>query len=337
MSQGRFTDAFLNDVVAKHIRTDFTTLQPDWTVGQALEHLRATPPPGRVIYFYVVDADYKLLGVVPTRRLLLSPPDVVVQTVMIRNVVAVPAEATVLEALEFFTMYRFLALPVVDAHRRLVGVIDVELYTEELAGLHADDERPTANYDEVFQLIGVHLSLANQSKPLKAFRGRFPWLLCNIGGGLMAAWLSGIYQNELSWNLAVLALFLPVVLALAESVAIQSVTLALQGLRATPPSWRRFVPRVLAEATTGVLLGVASAAVVALVAVVWLGQAIVGLVLLGGIGIGVAAAAVIGLGVPYLLRLARRDPQVASGPIALASADFITLLAYFNLARLLIG
>src|SRR5687767_7307611 len=114
MSPERFTDAFLNEPVAKHVRTDFTTLDPDRTIGEALEQLRKSPPPGRVIYFYVVDADFKLVGVVPTRRLLLNQPDAVVRDVMIRSVVAVPADATVLEACEFFTLHRFLALPVVD-------------------------------------------------------------------------------------------------------------------------------------------------------------------------------------------------------------------------------
>ena len=58
------------------------------------------------------------------------------------------------------------------------------------------------------------------------------------------------------------------------------------------------------------------------------------LIVLGGIGIGVTGGAVCGLAVPYLLHLMSRDPQVAAGPIALASADVIVLLAYFNLALL---
>jgi magnesium transporter len=328
-----FSDAFLNDPVARHLRADFTTLEPDWTVGQALEHLRSAPPPGRVIYFYVVDAEFRLVGVVPTRRLLLSKPEAVVCDVMIRNVVTVPSDATVLEACEFFTLYRFLALPVVDDRKRLIGIIDVELYTGELAGIHTDDVESTVARDDVFQLIGVHLTAANQAKPAKAFRGRFPWLLCNVGGGMMAAVLSEFYEDVLTWRNAVLALFIPMVLSLAESVSVQSVTLALQSLRAAPPSWRRLLSRLVAEAATGALLGTATAVLVASVAAVWLHDGKVVVVLLGGIGGGMTASAVIGLAVPYLLRLLNRDPQVAAGPIALAAADFVTLLTYFNLAR----
>ncbi|MBX9627577.1 MAG: CBS domain-containing protein, partial [Gemmataceae bacterium] len=116
-------DAVLNEPVGRHSRTDFTTLSPDWTVGAALDHMRASPPPGRIIYFYVVDDAGRLVGVVPTRRLLLSQTEARVKEIMIREVIAVPADATVLEACEFFTLHRLLAFPVVEAGRRLVGVV----------------------------------------------------------------------------------------------------------------------------------------------------------------------------------------------------------------------
>ena len=152
--------------------------------------------------------------------------------IMIESVVAIPDGATVLEACEFFTLHRLLAFPVVDGARRLSGVVDVDLYTEELAetGEHTPVER-----DDVFQLIGVRLTPSQQARPLRAFRGRFPWLLCNIAGGTLAAILADIYHVQLNWQNAVLAIFIPVVLALAESVAIQSVTLTLDGIRGAEP------------------------------------------------------------------------------------------------------
>jgi magnesium transporter len=325
-------EAILNEPVARHCRQDFTTLYPDWTVGEALDHMRRFPPPGRIIYFYVVDEQAKLFGVVPTRRLLLSPPETRIRDVMIREVIAIPADATVIEACEFFTLHRLLAFPVVDAARRLIGVVDVELYTEELADT---GETPPSEREDLFQLIGVRLTRAQQTRPLRAFRGRFPWLLCNVGGGALAAILSGIYEDELNWNRAVLALFIPVVLALAESVAIQSVTLALESLRGVRTTWGELARRLRYEGATGFLLGGATGLLVAFIAAIWKQEPALFLIVLGGIGIGVTCAALSGLAVPYVLRLLRRDPQLAAGPIALACADVLTLLAYFNLARLM--
>jgi len=326
-------DAVLNEPVANHVRRDFTTLYPEWTVGEALDHMRRFPPPGRIIYFYVVDDQMRLHGVVPTRRLLLSPADAPVRDIMIREVIAIPAEATVLEACEFFTLHRLLAFPVVEAGRRLVGVVDVELYTEELA--ETGETAPGAGREDLFQLIGVRLTKTQQTRPLRAFRGRFPWLLCNVAGGTLAAILVEVYHVQLTWNHAVLALFIPVVLALSESVAIQSVTLALDGLRGTAPTWGELARRVRYEGTTGLFLGLATGLLVAGIAAAWKGLPVLFWILAGGIGIGVTGAAVAGLAVPYVLRLMHRDPQLAAGPIALTCADVIALVAYFNLARLL--
>src|SRR4029077_14085324 len=111
-------------------------------------------------------------------------------------------------------------------------------YAEELADTADGSFEPASPrpHDGVFQLIGVRLTRSQQARPLVAFRGRFPWLLCNVAGGTLAAILAGVYQDELNWQHAVLALFIPVVLALAESVAIQSVTLALEAFRDSGPS-----------------------------------------------------------------------------------------------------
>jgi len=235
-----------------------------------------------------------------------------------------------LETCEFFTLYRLLAFPVVDEHRRVIGMVDVELYTSELSDL----DRNTRNED-LFQLIGVHLAEAQQVSPLAAFRSRFPWLITNIAGGIVAAFLSGVFEAEFQRAVA-LALFIPVVLALSESVSIQSVTLALRVLHGRPPTLTGLLAKIRAEGVTGLLLGIASALVVAGVAHFWLHQPHIVWVLSGGIAGGVACSAVIGLSAPNVLRLLRCDPHVACGPVALAIADVVTLLIYLSLARWLL-
>src|SRR5262245_11041884 len=114
------------------MRKDFTPLLAHQTVAEALDWLRRHPPPGRVIYFYVVDDDGRLRGVVPTRRLVLSPPETPLADIMVGKVVTLPAAATVLDACEFVIQHRLLAFPVLDVHCRLVGVVDIDLYTDEL-------------------------------------------------------------------------------------------------------------------------------------------------------------------------------------------------------------
>jgi magnesium transporter len=171
---------------------------------------------------------------------------------------------------------------------------------------------------------------------LAAFRSRFPWLGCNLAAGILAAFLAGVYREELSRAVA-LAFFIPVVLNLAESVSSQSVSLALHALQGARAPWKSILHSFRRELCTGLLLGLGSGAVVALVALVWLGEARVALCLVGGITGGVAGAAVFGMAMPILLHLLHLEPRVAAGPVALAGADVLTILIYLNLARWLIG
>jgi magnesium transporter len=320
----------LNEPITTHVHRDYVTLRVEHTVGEALAELRQRQPGGRILYFYVVDDQERLVGVVPTRPLLLNAEDRPLRELINTKVIAVPAEATVLEACEFFVMHKLLAFPVVDAQRKLVGVVDIDLYTREMADL----ERREGN-DDLFQLIGVYTS-PGPAGPITSFRQRFPWLLTNIAGGLLAAWLSGFFEAELN-KVVTLALFIPVVLALAESVAIQSVSLTLSFLHTGRPRWSDLLPRVGRELLTGGLLGLCCGLVVALVALAWLGLPTVAYAILGGILIGVTAAACAGVTIPAVLKLLHLEPSVAAGPIALASADLVTLLAYFSLARYLLS
>jgi len=321
----------LDDLVINHMRTDLPRLHVEQTVGEALLSIREKPPESRIIYFYVVDDHNKLKGVVPTRRMLLNAPEKPLKEIMVADVLTISNTATVLEACEYFVLHRLLAFPIVDADFRLIGVVDIELYTEELS----DFDRREGN-DELFQLIGVHLDAVKQTSPAVAFGNRFPWLLANIAGGLMAAFLTGVFEAELQKAVA-LALFIPVVLALAESVSIQSVSLALRVLSGKQPTVAEILKKLRQEVVTGFYLGVASGIAVAAVALIWLGQVRVTLCILGGIAGSVTCASVIGMTMPNLVRLFNREPQVAAGPVALACTDMVTLLIYFTLARILLA
>ncbi|WP_417395029.1 magnesium transporter [Gimesia chilikensis] len=321
----------LTDPVIDYVRTDFACLYQHQTISEALDAIRNKPPEGQIIYFYVLDKQNRLTGVVPTRRLLLNPPEHRIEDIMFTEVISIPDHASVLEACEYFTFHRLLAFPVVDQDLHLKGIVDVELYTSELSDL----ERNEGN-EELFQLIGMHLADTQHSSPAKAFRIRFPWLIANIAGGILSAFLSGIFAAELKQAVA-LALFIPVVLALAESVSIQSVSLALQALRNQKTTLAAVFQRLHAEFATGLMLGSACAICIASVALVWLGEVEVVLCLLGGITGGVAGATVIGSIIPKLLRYFQHEPQVAAGPIALAMTDILTLLIYFSIARWLLG
>jgi magnesium transporter len=315
----------LKELALAHAHRDFAHVQATHTVAEALEAVRESDIKSRIVYFYVLDEPGRLLGVVPTRRLLLSSPDTRIGDLMVKKVVVLPATATLMDACEMFVVHRLLALPIVDNERHVLGVIDVEEYTDEIREM---DIREASN--DVFQLIGVRLAQVQQASLPRHLVMRFPWLLCNIGGGLLCAVIAGIFEDVLE-QVILLALFIPVVLALAESVSIQSLTLTLQAQHGTRTNWGQVLLALRRELPVGVLLGLMCGLLVALAAVVWQGQMGPAAVILLAITFSVATATLLGLLVPSIMLAFDRDPKVASGPIVLAATDTLTMTYYLGL------
>jgi magnesium transporter len=316
--------------VATVARKDVATLRADATIHQALDAIRQRGIGEKIVYFYVVDSEERLAGVLPTRRLLTAPLEARVADTMISRVVAIPQTATVLEACEAFVMQKFLAFPVVDEQRRIVGVVDVGLLTEE-----AFDIAEKETTDELFERIGFHVAEVRDASPLRAFRFRLPWLLATIGSGTICALLASAYELTLAKSL-VLAFFLTLVLGLAESVSIQSMTMTIQALRGTQPTMRWYLRAFRREAGTAIMLGVACGTVVGLIVWLWRGAGLAGFAIGTSVVLALCAACFFGLSVPALLHALRLDPKIAAGPVTLAFTDTFTLLFYFSLAALLL-
>ncbi|MCX7827044.1 MAG: CBS domain-containing protein, partial [Verrucomicrobiae bacterium] len=305
----------LNEPVLAHARKDFTTLQQTWTVGQALDAIRREGAAEKIVYFYVVDEERRLVGVLPTRRLLASVLETRLTDIMIRRVITIPSTATLLEACELFVMHKFLAFPVVDQDRRILGIVDVSLFTQKVFDL-AEGEQTEA----LFEAIGFRVSQVRDASPLRAFRFRFPWLGATIASGTVCAFLAGAYEITLAKSL-VLAFFLTLVLGLGESVSIQSMTVTIQALRVMRPTFRWYVRAFRREAGTAVLLGGACGGVVGLIVWLWQGDAVAALCIGSGILLAMCAACLCGLSVPALLHALRWDPKIAAGPLTLALTD----------------
>ena len=321
----------LQEPVLKYARHDFPIIRDSLNVGEALGVIRREGVGERIIYFYVINDGGQLVGIIPTRRLLISAPTARVAQLMITDLVTIPHRATVLEACEMFVRHKFFAFPIVDDDRHIRGVIDIGFFSEETVSIV---ER--RKIEDIFQLIGFGIEQLRGRSALGALRYRFPWLLALIASGTACAALASLYQTTLAQNL-IIVLFMILVLSLSESVSTQSMTVALQNLHFGKPSWAGYFRRLKSEVATTVLLGAACGALSGGIASVWQGSASVGLTVGLTVLASIVAAGVIGLTVPTLLYATHEDSKVAAGPVTLALTDITTLLFYLSAARLLLG
>ncbi|HUE82368.1 MAG TPA: magnesium transporter [Pyrinomonadaceae bacterium] len=320
----------LHEPVVRYARGDFPIIRNTLTVGEALGVIRCVGVGERIIYFYVIDDGGRLVGIVPTRRLLTSAQEVMIGDIMVTNVITLPEEATVFEALELFVKKKLLAFPIVNQEGQMVGVIDIGFFSDEQVSIV---ERQ--HIEDIFQLIGFGMEQLKGRSVFGVFRYRFPWLLATIMSGTTCALLAGYYQTTLAETI-VLAFFLTLVLGLGESVSIQSMTMALQKLHFGRPSLANYLSSLRSELSATALLGLVCGGAVGSFAWLWRGETGPALVISLSIFLAIVAAGVIGLSIPTLLHAMREDSKIAAGPITLALADIMTLLFYLNAARWLL-
>lgn len=317
--------------VLDYARRDVPLLTKTMTVADALAAIRAQGSGASAIYFYVTESgSRKLAGVLQTRTLLTAQPGETLAEIMIPRVIAIPQTATVLDACEFFVLHKFLAFPVVDAQRHIVGIVDIDLFNEEVLGIPEPERR-----DDIFQALGFHIAQLRNASAWRAFRFRFPWLLVTIGAGTVCAFLARAHEATLARSVSV-AFFLTLVLALNEAVTVQSMALVVENLHAAKPTRGWYLLALRREALIAGLLGLACGASV-LGVVCLLGAGLRAALVIGGcIAISLCVACVIGLSLPTLLHALKLDVKIAAGPITLALTDVATLLVYFTLASALL-
>ena len=307
-----------------------TVIPLQCTIDEALALLRKKHIQQKIIYFYVVDDRHKLKGVVSTRQLLLAEPDRRIEEIMQDAVIKVRANFTLKEVLEIFSAHPLLALPVVDEEERFLGTIDVQMVTDESV-----DFADSRSRGDIFQMIGLSLEDGKKVPILYSYRLRMPWILCNVFSGIICAIISRYYEVVLG-QVLILAFFIPLVLTLSESTAMQSMTQSLLFLRRPRFHWKTALARGLREWQLMVWIGLSSSLLVAGLSLFWGDGLMASLCIGAGILFGVAISVLFGIGLPVLLYRLKLDPKVASGPVVLMLADMITTAFYLGFATWLL-
>lgn len=300
------------------------------TVENVIQSLRKKECNGKILYFYVVDSTNTLEGVLPTRALLLAEPQEKVQNIMEDSIFFLYDTMTYEKAMEALSRHRLLALPVVNSQKKLVGFFDIQMCLEENIDLYKVQKN-----QEIFQLLGIRLEFNTYKHPLHAYFKRIPWILCNMLGGIACAVVSFIFKIVLG-KVLLLAMFIPLVLALSESISMQSMTQSLQILKKQNISLKKMIHRVFFEIRVASLMSITVGVLVGALSLLWESGFIVSSVLAIGITFSVILSAVIGACIPLILHSGKLDPKVASGPVVLTLADVTTTSIYLSLATYLL-
>ena len=134
--------AYREDTAGGLMTTAYVAVLHTLTAAQAIDRLRELEPDAeQVFYVYVIDEEEHLLGVLSLRDLIVARPDTQIRDFMIAKVVSVPLDAGPREVAEAISKYNLLAVPVVDQHNRIQGIVTVDDVMERVMPSRAGGRR----------------------------------------------------------------------------------------------------------------------------------------------------------------------------------------------------
>lgn len=328
----RWRLAYDEDTAGAMMSNQFVAVLDSWQVGVATRQIRRSAAQiDRLYEAYVVDDDRRLVGLLRLRDLLLNTKKTIVRDIMRAAPVAVHANADQEEVLELAERYDVKTIPVIDAEQRVIGRITAN----ELR----DVVRREA--DEAIKLMsGVSADAQADESLARLVRGRLPWLVGGLLGASLAASVVGTFEEELA-KAAILASFIPVVMAMAGNAGIQASTVTVQGL-ANGTLWvgdigQRVLKELAGAAVNGLVIALLIGVLVLVAAEVVHIEAPADLALSVALSLAtvIVMAATFGATVPLVLHHFKIDPAVATGVFITTSNDIFGVLIYFLIATTL--
>lgn len=317
----------LQQKVGQYITPVKTTLWEGHTIDDALAHIRKNQLDDQIFYLYVVDNDKRLKGVVSTRSLLLSPADSKIHQILEEGIISISANHSLEQAKEILTQNRLLALPVVDENNCFLGTIDIQLYL----GQAVDVKKAKRDSTDLFHVLGLHIEESKPRSTWVFYRTRMPWIFCNMIGGISCAIISRVYEMVLL-EVILLAMFIPLVLTLSESISMQSMSYSLQLIHRPKVSFKRSLLQIFSETKMVSLLALTSGLIVGGLSLLWGEGWRPPIAIAVGIIISVTISGAMGAAIPLILHARKLDPKVAAGPVVLMFADVITTAIYLGLS-----
>lgn len=315
------------DTAGGLMQTELVAVRDDETVRQAVEDIRAKGEEvGDLNNVFVVDRHQHLVGIMPLRKLILVPPETPVSAIMDRDVVRVGVDVDQEEVARIFKKHDLVTLPVVDAAGHLVGRITVDDVVDVMEEEASED---------IYHLGGVPAEESVLSPPSRSMRMRLPWLLVNLATAILAAGVVNLFQGTIQ-ALVVLAVFMPVVAGMGGNAAIQTITVIVRGIALGDLTLQNSRRVLLKETLVAVGNGAATGAVTAVIAYLWKGLPLLGLVVGLAMIINIFVAGLMGTLIPLALRWLRFDPAVASGVIVTTFTDVTGFASFLGIATLLL-
>lgn len=305
--------------------TNFLAISENATVGETREAIREAPSHTETRnYIYIVDSNEHPVGVLSLRDILRQDRASAVKDVMGKNLIVVEVDTAATYAAEMLRNRGFLALPVIDKSGRLVGILEMDVAISILAQNVAD---------QFVTMGGGSVEESFYTPPMGSVRMRLPWMAANIFLNLGAVFVISGFEDTIA-QVALLAVFLPMITDMGGNVGIQALSVAIRSIALGEVRLQEFWKATRKELIIGLVNGLVLGCLFAAVAYVIKGNAWLGLVAGTALGVNVMVAGIIGGTLPFLIKRLGKDPAMMTGPVLTTITDITGVTIYLGLSTL---
>ncbi|WP_404448924.1 magnesium transporter [Sutcliffiella horikoshii] len=306
----------------------YVWIPQEYTVREVVDKLKSFAELAETInYLYVIDEEKRLVGVVSYRDLILADAHEKIQDIMFSRVISVHVDTDQEEVANIIERYDFLAVPVVDDEKSLIGIITVDDVIDVVI--------QEANED-IEKLSASGKDIDFDTPALVASARRLPWLILLLFIGLISGSIISGFEDTLGTVVA-LAFFMPMIAGMTGNTGTQSLAVIVRGLISRDLDKKLVTKVVLRELGVGITIGITCAILIAIIAFVWRGDLILGMVVGVSLFFTLIIGTLAGTIIPLILYKLNIDPAIASGPLITTVNDILSLLIYFGIATAFIS
>ena len=308
---------------------ELIVVRKNWTLSEAFRELiKQASDIDEVYSVYVVDENEKLLGTLSLRRLLINSknPQAYIESIYNKeDLISVTVDKPAEEVALIMQKYDLVVVPVVDDENHLLGRITiddvVDLVTEE-----AEKDYQMAS--------GITENVESDDGVVAQLRGRLPWILIGMFGGLLAAQVIGKFESQLSL-IPAMALFIPLIIATGGNVGVQSAALVVQGLANKTLKLDNLVGKLIRELSVGLINGLISAILLYGYAYFMGFDYELANTISVSLFIVIIFSSLFGTFIPIFLNGIKIDPAFATGPFITTANDVLGLFIYFVIGQMM--
>jgi magnesium transporter len=315
------------DSAGRLANTHYIAVAKNWTVGMAIDHLRATKDLPEDFYaIFVVDENRKPISYVPLSRILRSKREAKIHDLMTDKLRLVSVDTDQEEVAYIFRKYAMASIAVVSENGEIMGVISID----DVADIIQEEAE-----EDILKLSGGIGGSDFYASPLSTMRNRSPWLIVNLISSILASFVISVFEGSIE-QLVALAVLMPIVASMSGNVGSQTLTVAVRAIATKELSFSNAFRVVKKEIFSAQLIGAIFGAILFTLTYILYKNLDLSIIIYVAVLSTFFIASIVGSLTPLILHRMGYDPAIASGPFLFATTDICSFFIFLGLATWII-